>query len=281
MGLGLSATFSNAQLLNENFDDGIPGDWTQWTGEEIFWEANAELGTEGSGCVMSERPMALFGPTSGGIQTPVLDLTTIIDPELTFSTALVSNSSEGPGIPSVSLWYDIGDGWVYIANWGNVDAFGIDNEITTTTETDGELNEENITWVELTYDLSAFADESSIRFSFGGDFPIYAAGWVLVDDVQITGEGDVDNVGLDDSQVNSNVSIYPNPSNGTVYLINTGIQIEQIKIFSITGQEVKDFILINNSDIVELDLTDLEKGVYLISIVDDFEQEEIQRLVID
>ncbi|MFT5822525.1 MAG: hypothetical protein ACI8ZM_003781 [Crocinitomix sp.] len=279
--LSLSASFSNAQLLDETFDIGLPVGWTQWSDAEIIWESDPSLGIDGTGCAITDRPLALFGLTSGWLHTPIMDLTTVSDPQITFSTALVKNSMEGIGIPEVSLWYDTGAGWTFITNWGNSDVIGgAENGIVTTENIGSPVESDNIIWVDISYDLSDFGDFSSIRFSFGGDFPIYAAGWVLIDDVTIMGSGD--DVGINDSETNSlELSIYPNPSTGTVFIEKGEFEIANLKISNALGQNMTELVNVNQSDIIELDFGGLEKGIYFISFVDKQAAKHTVRLIIE
>lgn len=264
MGLALMYSFSHAQLIDENFNSGLPDTWTQWTAEEVYWESHDSFGVGGSGCAVSDRAAALFGPTSGWLQTPLIDLTTIADPEITFSIALVQNSNEGPAVPNVSLWFDTGGGWNYITNWGPVDATGVDNVITTTSIAGGPLEADDITWVDISVDLSAYSGFSSIRFSFGGDFPIYAAGWVLVDDVIITGSDVVDGASIFETQNLKGLKVYPNPASDVLYIEKKDQDLDRLEIYNLLGEKVMDISLKDMSTLMQLNLDGIQAGMYTI-----------------
>jgi len=59
----------------------------------------------------------------------------------------------------------------------------------------------------------------------------------------------------------SRLSIYPNPSNTGLIQTNTDLNYSDIKIYSIEGKQI-NFTKTNNV----IDISDNEKGVYLISI---------------
>ena len=62
----------------------------------------------------------------------------------------------------------------------------------------------------------------------------------------------------------SNVKIYPNPNNGE-FIISNSIEINKIDIISVQGKVVRT---INNINLktIDINLTDLDKGMYLINI---------------
>lgn len=71
-------------------------------------------------------------------------------------------------------------------------------------------------------------------------------------------------VSTPDEGIIANLELYPNPSNGSVTLNITQGDFTRLSIWSVTGQKVHDEILISKF----LDLTHLEKGVYLFVIED-------------
>ncbi len=58
------------------------------------------------------------------------------------------------------------------------------------------------------------------------------------------------------------LSIYPNPTNGTLYIDSYGKEIGKISIINYLGQVVHS----QNALFVEIDLSDLQSGVYFIKI---------------
>ena len=68
-------------------------------------------------------------------------------------------------------------------------------------------------------------------------------------------------VGIETVQQN-NISIYPNPSNGSFTIVNDGLLITNIEIIDITGKVIQNQILTINN----LQLTINKKGIYFIKV---------------
>jgi hypothetical protein len=63
---------------------------------------------------------------------------------------------------------------------------------------------------------------------------------------------------------NNNVSIYPNPSNGE-FMVTNNVDINTISITDAQGKVVHSMNNLNLNK-VNVDITNLEKGMYLINI---------------
>ncbi len=67
---------------------------------------------------------------------------------------------------------------------------------------------------------------------------------------------------IDESNVKNNISVYPNPANGIVRILNTNdFNISKIEIIDLLGRTV---ISTNNSD--EIDVSNLPEGQYIVKI---------------
>ena len=68
------------------------------------------------------------------------------------------------------------------------------------------------------------------------------------------------------SQVNSDIIIYPNPTSSEITIIASAVELEQIKIFNILGQELSSFTTIkeNNGGMTVINLSNLSSGMYII-----------------
>ncbi len=67
---------------------------------------------------------------------------------------------------------------------------------------------------------------------------------------------------IDESNVENNISVYPNPANGIVRILNTNdFNISKIEIIDLLGRTV---ISTNNSD--EIDVSNLPEGQYIVKI---------------
>ncbi|HMS71287.1 MAG TPA: T9SS type A sorting domain-containing protein [Saprospiraceae bacterium] len=76
------------------------------------------------------------------------------------------------------------------------------------------------------------------------------------------------NFGFNDQQTSlGNTILYPNPFDNTLNLQNDEDQIQTIKIFNIMGQNLKSVDLGQApASFYQLDLTDFQKGIYLINV---------------
>ena len=67
---------------------------------------------------------------------------------------------------------------------------------------------------------------------------------------------------IDESNIKNNISVYPNPANGIVRILNTNdFNISKIEIIDLLGRTV---ISTNNSD--EIDVSNLPEGQYIVKI---------------
>ncbi|MBN2174653.1 MAG: T9SS type A sorting domain-containing protein, partial [Bacteroidales bacterium] len=65
----------------------------------------------------------------------------------------------------------------------------------------------------------------------------------------------------------NNYRIYPNPTTGLLWLINSGVTgNSMISVYDANSRLVRKQYLTFNSDAEPLDLTDLEKGIYFLKL---------------
>jgi len=69
---------------------------------------------------------------------------------------------------------------------------------------------------------------------------------------------------VQDNNLNKRISVYPNPTEGVLYLDNSKAKTKLIRIYSILGREVMKIELKPYQNKQLIDLTDLEKGIYLL-----------------
>ena len=73
------------------------------------------------------------------------------------------------------------------------------------------------------------------------------------------------------------VSVFPNPSSGLVQLQNQENLVLDVVVYNAIGQQVQA-----SSNVKSLDLTDYQKGLYLIEIASEgLEGKQMQRLIIE
>ena len=78
--------------------------------------------------------------------------------------------------------------------------------------------------------------------------------------------GECGDLGLSEEFVESNLSVFPNPSNETVNVQLNGVDIESIQVTDMTGRTVGTFTSASAKNYVTIPVTGLNKGTYLLNI---------------
>ncbi len=76
----------------------------------------------------------------------------------------------------------------------------------------------------------------------------------------------------------NNISIFPNPSNEIITISNSNSEIKSIIIYNILGEKVSSFERINKPEII-LNISELNKGVYLFKIFDSTNKTSLKKVV--
>ncbi len=74
------------------------------------------------------------------------------------------------------------------------------------------------------------------------------------------------------------ISIYPNPSKDVIHVSISNSEIKRIEVFNILGEKIYAINLQNESN-SEVDLTSLNSGVYLISILDTSNKTTLKKII--
>lgn len=181
--LPFAAATLQAQTYRADFTDGIPAGWSMQAGDSILWEPSS-FGDDESGSLMADFSFT-SGTTVSTLQTPWLDLTSAAVPSISFSFATVRNNFVGP---SVSLWYDSGSGPERIRCWGEFQMGAlspIDSIIDAGNDYQPPLDSGNFVWNRVQVMLPELTGATNVRFLFRAE--IVNGGWVLLDDVAISG----------------------------------------------------------------------------------------------
>ena len=72
-------------------------------------------------------------------------------------------------------------------------------------------------------------------------------------------------VGVKEMETGKNISIYPNPTNGTVYISNFKSKIQEVGVYNMLGVRVHSSFT-NQSSSVEIDLSSYLNGIYYLEI---------------
>lgn len=129
-----------------------------------------------------------------------------------------------------------------------------------------------------TLNLNQFANLNEVRVRFWTERGPSFEGDVAIDDVSITDAP----VGLGEQNMEANgLAIYPNPSNGLVSLVvDKQINLERIEIYNLQGQLVQNINTGLDQTSLQIDLTNLPKGVYSLRAIGD-EFNHTQKLILN
>ncbi len=195
-----------------DFNNGLPGSWTQPMSGLLPWIESDTLGVDGTGSILVDLGNDSRAD-SAWIETPSLDLTSVDHPLFRCRLALVKHSFLPPAL---SLFYDDGRGWRRLRTWGQSIWWIEDVELVETGENFGvPLGRPNLKWVEVTYDLEEFGDLSSVRFAFAAH--VVNGGWALLDDVAFVPAG-TSGLQLQDGEASLPHVLLPNPARASAVL---------------------------------------------------------------
>ena len=94
--------------------------------------------------------------------------------------------------------------------------------------------------------------------------------------LDFTGQTEEDSPAIDRSV--DSLSLYPNPAQGEVTLQhNTAIT--RVEIYSLSGQLVKQQSLEDGTHLVKLPISDLNQGVYILTVYDRDQKQQSRRLI--
>ena len=134
-------------------------------------------------------------------------------------------------------------------------------------------------WVQIGNDIDGEAaqDMSGWSVSLSSDGSIIAIG-APFNDGNGNSSGHVrvyenTSVGIIENTINTEVSIYPNPTTGLVVIKNEKLIIKNVEVFDIYGKEVYPKVKSQKTNIksqkYELDLSKEAKGIYIIKVTTD------------
>lgn len=115
---------------------------------------------------------------------------------------------------------------------------------------------------------SSDQNPTGISYDTPGDYYVTLTATNAYGESMLSKEGyiHVGDVGIAEQYARKDFAIYPNPSNGTVFIkTNTASTIEQITVRNISGQQVMAHQP-SNKMIYKLDLESLESGIYFLEI---------------
>jgi hypothetical protein len=270
--LGFLFTFgigiTNAQLV-EDFDTGFPNGWTQ-NASPITWNHSTTGGNVTPGAMYAFDLGSTNG--QGWLQTSWFSTSGITSPQIDFSAVSVRNNFLSPNI---SLWYDVGNGWVFLDDWGLMWDQNVNNQVfpDILVQDPQTWEPQSSDWHNLTYDASTLGGWFNIRFAWG--FEGVNGGALWLDDIRII---EASSSSIAEKPEESLFSLYPNPSNGSVTIQRKKMDGNAtMTITDMTGKIVLNKTLV--APTASIDLSETAKGIYLITVTED-DAFSTERLVI-
>ncbi|GAA3633368.1 hypothetical protein GCM10022397_18640 [Flavivirga jejuensis] len=72
---------------------------------------------------------------------------------------------------------------------------------------------------------------------------------------------------IDEEELNSSISLYPNPAKSVFYINNESfMNLEKVIIYDISGRQISEYDISNTSQIKTINLVGISKGIYFVNI---------------
>ncbi|MBL7887172.1 MAG: T9SS type A sorting domain-containing protein [Flavobacterium sp.] len=256
--VNLTNTFENtSDDLLENDEGSATGIWTRdvKTGGLLATGSNKVYTTNTSGNYPDMIKSFLV--------SECYDLTQLANPQISFKLAYdLENNWD---ILYVQYSTNLGQTWEVLGsmgtNWYNSDRTPDTSGTDCYNCVGAQWTGTNSDLLTYNYLLSDFNSETNIifRFVFQSDQSVVAQG-VVIDDFLISGTLSNANFDIND------LTIYPNPSNGIFNIAKNDIAIDSIEVFDVLGKKMGVKINNQNSNNLELDLTNVSTGIYFVKI---------------
>lgn len=199
-------------------------------------------------------------------RTPSFDLTTAIEPTVTFDIAYASDFDASNNTDRFRMYRTLNTNGT--SGWQTVPNSTFINETLTTApnQTTYFTPDEASDWQTFTIDLSLYAGQSYVRFAFEVN-PGANRNVLYLDNVNFF---DASPLAVKNESI-INFSVYPNPSEGLVR-VNTvleNLDKHNFEIRNILGQHISNFGFskISNTS-YQLDLSDIKSGMYFITVTE-------------
>lgn len=250
-------TKKTTAYFENSLANGFALDASQNTAFKIYYSSNRPGANGSYGAVLFylHQSWGVAGKP-GHILLGQVDATKFTNPGISFQYAYSDGSYGGtPPQIAVSASTDCGK------TWNKIDQFTA--EETGQPAQSGQLyfpQASDYIWVG--YSLEDYKDATDLILRVSG-IPGSHGNALWIDEVQVSSEV----VGIDEPQLASKISLFPNPANTQLTLnYNGNADITSLKIYNAVGQEVKvenNFVISGNTSI---DVSDLTPGIYHLNL---------------
>jgi PKD repeat protein len=255
----------NATPVAEGFENAnvLTTSWKAWETGEYGWKRITTTKYEGNAGMIATIDQGTVNNASYSLVSAPYNLSLIKGrlPKLKFKVAYRPGITGSTEILTVSVSSDCGQTWRALKAYSNSSGLGVDKVVEL-----GWKPTIQSEWKELILDLSAYENVKNLMVKF--EARSRSGNSIYLDNVNIEADLAASNKLL--SPNTSTISVYPNPSKGSVTIeINTkGKSFEGIKILSTTGQVIENIETIINKNDTELNFTanHLKEGIYFAQI---------------
>ncbi|NVN94152.1 MAG: T9SS type A sorting domain-containing protein [Bacteroidetes bacterium] len=253
--------------------EGFEGNSDYWsfpkTGSMFEWYQDDQVFRTGAASIGALNTILLFY-TNGDVESflsPVMDLTSVSNPKLTFDYAYNYHKYTPPYFTSdvvfadtlaISISTDCGANYTTLFKKGGADLATDSVPILNPLTVDAcffipTANQ----WKNKVIDLSNYTNEQNaiIKFSYISN----QGGCINIDNINFTNI-----VNISEKDVANDVSIYPNPATDNVYIQYTATENAKMKLYNLLGSCVMQGDLHSGTNTI--DVNHLAKGVYTIEI---------------
>ena len=249
---------TRSQIINENFNAGMPAGWTQ--SPTATWTLSQNLGTSGSGCIFTEDVGS--STLTASLYTPTVNLNAVSNLTISFKASLVANNFVGP---NVSVSFDNGTGPQFLARWGSGFTANTTYTLMYTSDYTPPLDAQNMSLTPCSHTVAGVTGNIG-KFIFDAEF--VNGGYVVIEDILITGVTTV-TTGIEGNVQNKTILIFPNPTH-TKKIKLEGAEIKNVRVYDNLGKAMTvEFRKINDTNL-EVDLDNLPNGIYhLMAVCED------------
>ena len=240
----------------------IDSEWEFQSLINTVWAWTSKASNEGNASIMIDGDNLALGSTE--IVSPAYDLSDLTTPSIKFSWSGAGSNTNPVNELNVSYSSSCGKTWsplgtIDAVNSANAGMF-ISNFVPNSSE-----------WMDTVMTKNQLVGNDNIMFKF--EYVINgSSNNFYLDNIMIGEESDLMIV---ENTTSARVSIYPNPTDGNAFieLNNLADKLVEVKLVNILGAEVKhlfsgelvsNYYMINN-----IDLSDLETGIYFVKVVAD------------
>ena len=233
-------------LIKEDFNKGFPTNWTHyyssWGGEHFAIDSGA----------LREASGPYFVAVSQQIELPPVNLTSVSDPFLEFDLAMAVIDIN----VQFSVYYTTDSTWNPLLTYSDTST-----AISIHTSLDNNWRPLITDYQTISVDLSQFAKDTNIRFSFVYDYQnAWASGVWYIDNVNIFGNS---TTGISDLSESTAFQLFPNPTSGQLNFAGNDGVIKSISIIDVNGK----IHLPQRMPTKSIDVSALPDGIYFARIV--------------